>query len=42
VVVGDPMKNPAAVESMPLVFKKGIGYDSAKIFAAVKGQVGLY
>ncbi len=42
VVAGDPVKNPAAVEHMPLVFKKGVGYDTARIFAAMKGQVGLY
>jgi enamidase len=42
VVEGDPMKNASAIDSMPLVFKKGIGYDSYKIFDAVKGQVGLY
>jgi len=42
VVTGDPMKMPAAIETMPLVFKKGIGYDSAAIFEAMKGQAGLY
>jgi enamidase len=42
VVNGDPAKNGAALESMPLVFKKGVGYDTAKIFDAMKGQSGLY
>lgn len=42
VVEGDPVKSASAVEAMPLVFKKGVGYDSAKIFDALKGQVGLY
>lgn len=42
VVTGDPMKSAAAIEAMPLVFKKGIGYDSAAIFQAMKGQAGLY
>jgi enamidase len=42
VVTGDPMKNAAAIEAMPLVFKKGVGYDSAAIFEAMKGQAGLY
>ncbi len=42
VIEGDPVKNASALESMPLVFKKGVGYDSAKIFDAMKGQVGLY
>jgi enamidase len=42
VVDGDPIKDASAIDSMPLVFKKGVGYDSAKIFDAMKGQVGLY
>ncbi|HWA89991.1 MAG TPA: amidohydrolase family protein [Rhizomicrobium sp.] len=42
VVEGDPAKNASALEAMPLVFKKGIGYDTARIFDAMKGQVGLY
>jgi enamidase len=41
-VDGDPMKNTSAIDAMPFVFKKGIGYDSNKIFDAMKGQVGLY
>jgi enamidase len=42
VVDGDPMKNPSSLEAMPFVFKKGIGYDTEKIFDAMKGQAGLY
>jgi enamidase len=42
VVEGDPVRNASAVEAMPLVFKKGVGYDSNAIFDAMKGQVGLY
>ena len=42
VIDGDPMKDAAAIEAMPFVFKKGVGYDSTKIFDAMKGQVGLY
>jgi enamidase len=42
VVNGDPTKNAAAIDSMPLVFKKGVGYDTAKLFDAMKGQAGLY
>ncbi|HEY4112421.1 MAG TPA: amidohydrolase family protein [Rhizomicrobium sp.] len=42
VVEGDPMTNPTVLDSMPLVFKKGVGYDTAKIFDAMKGQAGLY
>lgn len=40
-VEGDPTKNAAAIDTMPFVFKAGIGYDSNKIFDAMKGQVGL-
>ena len=42
VIEGDPMKNPSSLEAMPFVFKKGIGYDTGKIFDAMKGQAGLY
>ena len=42
VIEGDPVKAASTIESIPLVFKKGVGYDSAKIFDALKGQVGLY
>lgn len=41
VVEGDPAKNTTAIEAMPLVFKKGVGYDSNAIFNAMKGTVGL-
>jgi enamidase len=41
-VEGDPMKNSTAIEAMPYVFKKGVGYDSNAIFEALKGQAGLY
>jgi enamidase len=41
VIEGNPMKNATALEAMPFVFKKGIGYDSNKIFDAMKGQAGL-
>lgn len=42
VVEGDPAKNTTAIEAMPLVFKRGVGYDSNAIFEAVKGTVGLH
>ena len=31
-----------ASNTMPFVFKSGVGYDSDEIFDALKGQVGLY
>jgi imidazolonepropionase-like amidohydrolase len=40
VVNGDPTARIADVEKVEIVFKRGIGYDSEKIFAAVKGVVG--
>ena len=41
VIEGDPMKNPAALDAMPFVFKRGVGYDSNKIFDAMKGQARI-
>jgi imidazolonepropionase-like amidohydrolase len=40
VLDGDPVTDPAAITRMQLVFKHGIGYDSALLFASVKGLVG--
>lgn len=37
---GNPSVNIADVENVEVVFKNGIGFDSAKIFEAMKGQVG--
>ncbi len=41
VVRGDPSTRIADVGNAELVFKGGVGYDSAKLFASVKGRVGL-
>ena len=41
-VDGDLMADASAIRRMPLIFKKGIGFDSAKIFAAMKDTVGLH
>lgn len=40
-VDGNPVANIADVEKVSIVFKNGIGWDSAKLFASVKGQVGV-
>ncbi len=40
IVDGDPVTDPTAITRMQLVFKRGVGYDSAKLFASVKGVVG--
>jgi hypothetical protein len=37
-----PARDPAALDRMPYVFKAGIGYDTGKIFAAMKSAIGLY
>jgi len=42
VIDGDLTADVTAIERMPLVFKAGIGIDTAKIFAAFAGKVGLY
>ena len=41
-VRGDPSTRIADVENMEIVFKNGVGFDSAKLFASVRGQVGLH
>ncbi|MDF2772378.1 MAG: amidohydrolase [Geminicoccaceae bacterium] len=42
VVRGDPSTSVGDVKNVELVFKQGVGYDSPKIFASVKGRVGLH
>ena len=41
VIQGDLAANPAAIYRTVTVFKDGIGYDSAKLIAAARGQVGI-
>lgn len=41
VINGDPVRTPAHIYNITTVFRDGIGYDSAKLIASVKGQVGL-
>jgi len=38
---GDLVKEIRAVRKTEIVFKNGIGFDSQKIFASVKGKVGI-
>ena len=38
---GDLTTDPDALRRMTLVFKDGVGYDSAKLFDSVKGWVGV-
>ncbi len=42
IVDGDPVRDVTAIEHMPFVFKKGVGYSSDAIFDAMKGKSGLY
>lgn len=41
VIDGNPAKDVTAVEHMPLVFKDGVGYDTAAIFKSMQGQIGM-
>jgi imidazolonepropionase-like amidohydrolase len=41
VIRGDPVARPADIRNVVTVFKDGVGYDSAKLLAAVKGTVGI-
>ena len=41
VVRGDPSKNISDIRNVDLVFRKSVGYSSAKLFGAIKGLVGV-
>lgn len=41
VVKGDPVKDISAVEHVEYVFKKGVGYDPAKLIESTRGMVGI-
>jgi enamidase len=41
IVEGDPSTDIADLNNVEIVFKDGVGYDSAKLIASVKGTVGL-
>ncbi|MEO8725543.1 MAG: amidohydrolase family protein [Acidobacteriaceae bacterium] len=40
-IKGDPSKNIKDIENVEVVFKDGVGYDSAKLIQAANGTVGL-
>ena len=42
VIDGNPLKDTAAIEHMPLVFKNGVGYERHAILAAMSNTVGLH
>jgi len=41
VLQGDLASDPSVIRKVTTVFKDGVGYDSAKLIAAVKGRVGI-
>lgn len=41
VLAGNPDQNISDIRKVELVFRKGVGYDSAKMFGAIKGLVGV-
>jgi imidazolonepropionase-like amidohydrolase len=41
VLQGDLTSDPSVIRKVTTVFKDGVGYDSAKLIAAVKGRVGI-
>jgi imidazolonepropionase-like amidohydrolase len=41
VVRGDPVARAADIRNVTVVFKDGVGFDSAKLIESVKGQVGI-
>ncbi|MBI4420014.1 MAG: amidohydrolase family protein, partial [Gemmatimonadetes bacterium] len=41
VIDGNLAQNVSDIQKVSIVFKNGVGYDSKKLFAAVKGQVGV-
>lgn len=41
VIRGDPVVRPAEIRNVTLVFKDGVGYDSARLIESVRGMVGI-
>ncbi len=42
VIKGDPSTKISDIENVEIVFKDGVGYDSAKLFDSIKGRYGEY
>ena len=42
VLDGNPVRQIADIEKVTIVFKDGVGFDSAKLLQSVRGQVGLH
>jgi hypothetical protein len=41
VIAGDPVRTPRDIQNVETVFRRGLGYDSAKLRDSIKGMVGL-
>ena len=41
-IKGDLLKQISDVEHVEIVFKDGVGYDSAKLLESVRGKYGQY
>lgn len=41
VMRGNPIASPGDIRNVTIVFKEGVGYDSPKLLASVKGLVGI-
>ncbi len=41
VIRGDPIAVPADIRNVTIVFKDGVGYDSARLIASVEGEIGV-
>ena len=41
VIKGDPSTKIADIEKVEIVFKDGVGYDSAKLIESVRGSIGF-
>ena len=41
VIRGNPIATPGEIRNVTVVFKDGVGYDSPKLLASVKGLVGI-
>ena len=41
IIAGDPVRTPGDIRNVETVFRRGLGYDSAKLRESIKGLVGL-
>ena len=41
VIAGNPLQTPGDIKNVETVFRRGLGYDSAKLRESIKGLVGL-